>query len=98
MRESLELIIGRQPDMEVVGSAATGEEALDVFARSRPDVTLMDLRLPGMTGLETIRAIRRVDGHARIAVLTMYTATKTSTAPSKQARPPACSKTRCRRI
>jgi two-component system, NarL family, response regulator len=72
VREGLELIIGRQPDMEVVGSAATGEEALDVFARSRPDVTLMDLRLPGMTGLETIRAIRRLDGHARIAVLTMY--------------------------
>ena len=72
VREGLELIIGRQPDMEVVGSAATGEEALDEFARSRPDVTLMDLRLPGMTGLETIRAIRRLDGQARIAVLTMY--------------------------
>ena len=72
VREGLELIIGRQPDMEVVGSAATGEEALDEFARSRPDVTLMDLRLPGMTGLETIRAIRRLDSGARIAVLTMY--------------------------
>jgi two-component system, NarL family, response regulator len=72
VREGLELIIGRQPDMEIVGSAATGEEALDIFTRSRPDVTLMDLRLPGMTGLETIRAIRQIDGHARIAVLTMY--------------------------
>src|SRR5262245_33741718 len=72
VREGLELIIGRQPDMEVVASAATGEEALDEFARSRPDVTLMDLRLPGMTGLETIRAIRRLDSGARIAVLTMY--------------------------
>ena len=72
VREGLELIIGRQPDMEVIGSAATGEEALDAFARSRPDVTLMDLRLPGMTGLETIRAIRRLDSRARIAVLTMY--------------------------
>jgi DNA-binding NarL/FixJ family response regulator len=71
VREGLELIIGRQPDMEVVGSAATGEEAIDVFARSQPDVTLMDLRLPGMTGLETIRAIRRLDSRARIAVLTM---------------------------
>jgi len=72
VREGLELIIERQADMEVVASAATGEEALDIFVRSRPDVTLMDLRLPGMTGLETIRAIRRVDDHARIAVLTMY--------------------------
>lgn len=72
LREGLDLIIGRQPDMQIVGLAATGEEALDVFAHSRPDVTLMDLRLPGMTGLETIRAIRRLDGHARIVVLTMY--------------------------
>ena len=72
MRDGLELVIGRQPDMEIVGSASTGEEALDVFARSRPDVTLMDLRLPGITGLETIRAIRRLDGQARIVVLTMY--------------------------
>jgi DNA-binding NarL/FixJ family response regulator len=72
LRDGLELIIGRQPDMEIVGSAATGEEALDVFPTSRPDVTLMDLRLPGMTGLETIRAIRRLDSQARIVVLTMY--------------------------
>jgi two-component system, NarL family, response regulator len=72
VREGLELIIGQQSDMEVVGSAATGEEALDVFTRSRPDVTLMDLRLPGMTGLETIRAIRQLDANARVAVLTMY--------------------------
>jgi len=72
MREGLEIIIERQTDMEIVGSASTGEEALDVFRHSHPDVTLMDLRLPGITGLETIRAIRRLDAEARIVVLTMY--------------------------
>src|SRR5262245_36287165 len=72
MREGLETIIERQPDMEIAGSASTGEEALDVFRSKHPDVTLMDLRLPGITGLETIRAIRRLDAQARIVVLTMY--------------------------
>jgi DNA-binding NarL/FixJ family response regulator len=72
VRDGLGVIIGHQEDMRVVGSAATGEEALDLYASCRPDVTLMDLRLPGMTGLETIRAIRRVDQNACIVVLTMY--------------------------
>ena len=72
VREGIGLIIARQPDMEVVGSAATGEEAVIVFKRERPDVTLMDLQLPAMSGLEAIQAIRREDADARIIVLTMY--------------------------
>ena len=72
VREGIGLIIARQPDMEVVGSAATGEEAVAVFKRERPDVTLMDLQLPTMSGLEAIHAIRREDADARIIVLTMY--------------------------
>ena len=72
VREGIGLIIARQPDMEVVGSAATGEEAVAVFTRERPDVTLMDLQLPAMSGLEAIQAIRREDADARIIVLTMY--------------------------
>jgi DNA-binding NarL/FixJ family response regulator len=72
VREGIGLIIARQPDMEVVGSAATGEEAVAVFTRERPDVTLMDLQLPTMSGLEAIHAIRREDADARIIVLTMY--------------------------
>jgi DNA-binding NarL/FixJ family response regulator len=72
VREGIGLIIDREPDMNVVGSAATGEEAVTLFARERPDVTLMDLQLPTMSGLDTIRTIRRDDPDARIIVLTMY--------------------------
>jgi DNA-binding NarL/FixJ family response regulator len=72
VREGLSLIIGRQPDMEVVGSASSGEEALEMFARHKPDITLMDLNLRGMSGLDAIRAIRRQDPRARVVVLTMH--------------------------
>jgi two-component system, NarL family, response regulator len=72
VREGLALIIARQPDMTVVGSAATGEEAVALFVRHRPDVTLMDLQLGAMSGVDAIRAIRREDAGARIVVLTMY--------------------------
>ena len=58
--------------MEVVGSAGTGEEAVAVFRRERPDITLMDLQLPTMTGLEAIVAIRQESPEARVIVLTMY--------------------------
>lgn len=68
----IELMIGRQPDMSVVGSATTGEEAVSLFQQHRPDITLMDLQLPVMTGLEAIRAIRHLSPDARIIVLTMY--------------------------
>ena len=72
VREGIALIIGRQPDMTVVGSAATGEEAVALFERHRPDITLMDLQLGSMSGVEAIRAIRQQDAAARIVVLTMY--------------------------
>jgi two-component system, NarL family, response regulator len=72
VREGLALIIARQLDMKVVGSAATGEEAVTLFKRHRPDITLMDLQLGSMSGVEAIRAIRQHDPAARIVVLTMY--------------------------
>lgn len=68
----IELMIGRQPDMTVVGSATTGEEAVSLFRQHKPDITLMDLQLPVMTGLEAIRAIRHLSPDAKIIVLTMY--------------------------
>jgi len=72
MLDGLSLLIGRQPDMQVIASATLGEEAVELFRRHRPDVTLMDLQLPTMTGLEAIRAICHDDPVAKIVVLTMY--------------------------
>jgi DNA-binding NarL/FixJ family response regulator len=71
MLDGLALLIGHQPDMEVVGSATHGEQAVDSVARMKPDVTLMDLQLPGVSGLDAIRQIRKADPDARIVVLTM---------------------------
>lgn len=70
--EGIALIIDAQPDLQVVGKAATGEQAVSLFREHRPDVTLMDLQLPGMSGVETIRAVLADDPGARIVVLTMY--------------------------
>ncbi|MEQ1897572.1 MAG: response regulator transcription factor [Vicinamibacterales bacterium] len=72
VREGLTRRIAIERDMTVVGTAATGEEALRVFEAHQPDVTLMDLNLPGMGGLETIVALQRRHPLARIIVLTMY--------------------------
>lgn len=72
VREGVALIISQQADMEVVGAAATGEEGVALFERLRPDITLMDLQLPGMSGLQALREIKRCDADARVIVLTMY--------------------------
>src|ERR1043165_3449700 len=64
MLDGLALLIGRQPDMEVVASATTVEQAVAEYARIQPDVTLMDLQLPGTNGLEGIKQIRRVAPNA----------------------------------
>jgi two-component system, NarL family, response regulator len=72
VREGLTSAISDQPDMVVIGEAATGEDAVALFKQHRPDITLMDLRLRGMSGLDAIRAIHEHDVHARVIVLTMY--------------------------
>jgi DNA-binding NarL/FixJ family response regulator len=72
VREGIALIINREPDMHVVGAASTGEEAVEIFQRTQPDITLMDLQLGEMSGVEAIRAIRAESPEARIIVLTMY--------------------------
>ncbi|MBM3778095.1 MAG: response regulator transcription factor, partial [Acidimicrobiia bacterium] len=71
-REGIVSMVDRQRDMEVVASASTAEEAIERFSSCRPDITLMDLRMPEIGGLEAIRAIRAIDDHARIIVLTTY--------------------------
>ncbi len=72
MREGIARIVGLQADMTVVAEASNGEEAVQQFLRHQPDVTLMDLQLPTMSGLQAIGAIRRAHPDARIVVLTMY--------------------------
>ena len=72
MREGIARIVGVQPDMTVVAEASDGEEAVEQFLRFRPDVTLMDLELPTMNGVQAIHAIRHEHADARIVVLTMY--------------------------
>jgi YesN/AraC family two-component response regulator len=57
LREGIAALIGNQSDMELIAEASNGREALDQFRRHRPDVTLMDLQMPEMNGLDAISAI-----------------------------------------
>jgi DNA-binding NarL/FixJ family response regulator len=70
--EGIANVLQRQPDMEVVGEASDGYEAVEAFAKYRPDVTLVDLQMPGMNGIDTIIAILEKWPNARCVVLTTY--------------------------
>jgi len=72
VRMGLASIIALEPDMTVCAEAASGEQARALFRTHRPDVTLMDLRLPGMNGADTIQAIRAEFPDARIVMLSTY--------------------------
>ena len=72
VREGLAAIIGRQPDMTVVGEAGNGRELVDEYGRVLPNVTIVDLRMPEMDGLQAIRMIRSRSPGARVIVLTTY--------------------------
>ena len=72
MRLGIAAIINAQPDMWVCSQAGSGEDAVRMYRECRPDITLMDLRLPGMSGLDALRAIRHGDPAARCVVLTTY--------------------------
>lgn len=72
MRVGIAAIIDARAGMRTVGQAGSGEEAVALFEQCRPAVTLMDLRLPRMSGVDTIRTIRRAHPEARFVVLTTY--------------------------
>ena len=72
VREGLAAIIGRQPDMIVVAEAANGKDCINRWLECRPDVTLLDLRMPVLDGVGAIEAIRREDATARLIVLTTF--------------------------
>lgn len=71
-RMALRSVLSGRFEVSIAAEAETGEEALQIYGTVMPDVTLMDLRLPGMSGVDTIAAIRRVHKDARIVVLTNY--------------------------
>jgi DNA-binding NarL/FixJ family response regulator len=70
--EGLVAIIGRQPDMQVVAAASNGREAVDLWRTNRPDVTLLDLRMPILDGVGAIQEIRQREFSARVIVLTTF--------------------------
>jgi DNA-binding NarL/FixJ family response regulator len=70
LRDGLSLVINSQPDMCLVANAATGAEAVEKFREHQPDVTLLDLRLPDMSGIDVLIAIRTEFSKARIVILT----------------------------
>ena len=72
VRTGVANIISHEPDLQVVAEAADGLQAVEAFERYRPDVTLLDLRMPVMEGVEAVRQIRLRDPAARVIVLTTY--------------------------
>lgn len=72
MRDALRRLIERHDDLEVVGEAADGHEAVKAFEELRPDLTVMDISMPRMSGVLATRAIREIDPMAKILILTMH--------------------------
>jgi DNA-binding NarL/FixJ family response regulator len=70
--DALELLLGAESSVEVVGSVPTGEEAVEVCRRACPDVVLMDIDLPGMDGIEATRAVLEACPGARVVVVTAF--------------------------
>lgn len=72
LREGIAAVLCGEEDLELVAQAATGEEAIELFRKHRPDVTLMDLQMPGIGGIDAISTIRGQFPNARFIVLTTY--------------------------
>jgi DNA-binding NarL/FixJ family response regulator len=73
LREGIATLVNAEADMKLVAEASNGQQAIQMFRSHRPDVTLMDLQMPDMNGIEAIAEIRREFPDARIIVLTTYT-------------------------
>ena len=72
MREGIATVIKNEPDMQLVAEASTGHDAIQGFREHRPDVTLMDVRMPDMGGIDALLAIRTEFANARVIMLTTF--------------------------
>ncbi len=72
VRDGLVAILSQEEDMDVVAETGNGRQAVDLWNAQRPDVTLMDLQLPGLNGVSAIQEIRATDSNARIVILTTF--------------------------
>jgi DNA-binding NarL/FixJ family response regulator len=72
MREGIATVIKNEPDMQLVAEASTGQDAIRGFREHRPDVTLMDVRMPDMGGIDALLAIRTEFANARVIMLTTF--------------------------
>ena len=72
LREGIAALVNNQPDMVLIGQASTGSEAIQLFKEYSPDVTLLDLRLPDMSGIDTLIGIRTAFPNARVIMLTTF--------------------------
>jgi DNA-binding NarL/FixJ family response regulator len=73
LRKGLAALVNAEPDLKLVAEASNGKEAIEAFRSHQPDITLMDIQMPGLDGIEAIEAIRTEFPEARIIVLTTYT-------------------------
>ena len=69
LRDGLAALLKQAPDIEIVGSVASGEEAINIFPTLRPDVILMDIMMGGMTGIEATRWVKEQDGHVKVILI-----------------------------
>jgi len=72
LREGIATLVNAEVDMKIVAEASSGEEAIGLFRKFRPEVTLMDIQMPGLNGIDTIREIQSEFASARIIILTTY--------------------------
>jgi DNA-binding NarL/FixJ family response regulator len=72
VRQGLRTLLGKEPDLSVVGEAADGKQALALAERLKPSVLMVDLQMPGLNGLEVTRQVSRLSPHTRVLILSMH--------------------------